>query len=56
MKVGDRTSMGIFLLVCGGTFVGLALASAAKKSNILGPPRSAVTADNVEEKLKNLGK
>lgn len=56
MKIGDRASMGMFFIVCAGTFVGLVMTSAAKKHNMLGPQRDTISADQVEEKLKMLGK
>jgi uncharacterized membrane protein YgcG len=38
VKVGDRLSLLILGLCCGGTFIGLALTSIAKKQGQTGPP------------------
>ena len=38
VKVGDRLSLAIMGLICGGTFIALALTSIAKKQNLTGPP------------------
>lgn len=37
-RVGDRLSLAILGLCCGGTFIGLALTSVAKKAGQTGPP------------------
>lgn len=37
-KVGDRLSLAILGLCCGGTFVALSLTSIAKKAKMTGPP------------------
>lgn len=37
-RVGDRLSLAILGLCCGGTFIGLALTSIAKKAGQTGPP------------------
>jgi hypothetical protein len=55
MKVGNRASMGMLVIVCLGTGVGLVFTSAAKKANLLGPQRT-ITIDQVEERLKAVGK
>lgn len=59
-KVGDTLSLVILGLCCGGTFIGLALTSVAKKAGVTGPPekpdfpwlRAANT--SFEERLKGL--
>jgi hypothetical protein len=37
-RVGDRLSLVILGLACGGTFIGLALTSIAKRNGQTGPP------------------
>ena len=37
-KVGDRVSLAILGLCCGGTFIGLTLTSVAKRQGQTGPP------------------
>jgi hypothetical protein len=37
-RIGDRLSMITLVVACGGTFLALALTSAAKKASLLGPP------------------
>jgi hypothetical protein len=41
LKIGDRVSMTIMVLVTGGTMCALAMTSAAKKAGLTGPPPSA---------------
>ena len=58
-RFGDRLSMGLLVAVCGGTFMALAITSAAKKANNLGRPQlHAGPADtkNFDERLKALEK
>lgn len=38
VKVGDRLSLAILGLCCGGTFIALSLTSIAKKQGQTGPP------------------
>lgn len=59
-KVGDTLSLVILGLCCGGTFIGLALTSVAKKAGITGPPEKPdwpwlqATNSSFEERLKGL--
>jgi len=63
LKIGDRASMTIMVLVSGGTLFALAMASAAKKAGLTGAPSSAQappSSDQVQkdfqERLKALEK
>lgn len=59
MKVGDRASMGILVVVCAGTFVALALTSASKKANGLKPVGAggaSMSQQQFDERLKALTK
>ncbi|KAL4436530.1 hypothetical protein ABPG75_003669 [Micractinium tetrahymenae] len=59
-KVGDTLSLVILGLCCGGTFIGLALTSVAKKAGQTGPPEKPdwpwlkAASTSFEERLKSL--
>jgi hypothetical protein len=57
-KIGDRLSMFALVVACGGTFLALALTSAAKKANLLGPPAPPPWAadERFDDRLKALDK
>jgi hypothetical protein len=62
LRIGDRVSMGILVLACGGTLVALTMASAAKKANLTGVPGRTqrlgkpIDESSFDERLNNLGK
>ena len=57
-KIGDRLSMTVMLVVCAGTFTALAMASAAKKANLIGSgnKQSDDSERSFHERLKALEK
>jgi len=60
VKVGDRLSLAILGLCCGGTFIALALTSVAKKAGQTGPPEKPewpwlqTAESSFEERLKRM--
>lgn len=54
----DRATLAVLFAVCGGTLVALAMTSAAKKANMIGPPRAPKkpSLDDFDERIKRLEK
>jgi hypothetical protein len=56
LKIGDRISMTIMVLVSGGTLFALAMTSAAKKAGLTGAPisgQSQPSADQVQKDFQD---
>jgi hypothetical protein len=53
LKIGDRVSMAVMVLVSGGTLFALAMTSAAKKAGLTGAPISAQAPPSADQVQKD---